>query len=154
MYIRESQVLDIAYLKTRLRQSDVDEIWASNNLTPTDALTFSYYLSKVCMTVVDENPVGMFGIVEDPENSQRALIWMLGTDGLSKVAKKLFKETKEFIEGFLDAYPLLYNFIDAENTRSIAWLRKLGAEIGEARPHGKEGKLFCYFSFRRHLIHA
>lgn len=152
--VRESSVTDIAYLKNRLRQGDIDEIWASNNLTPVEALTYSYYLSRVCLTVVKEVPVGMFGIVPDPDNQEKALIWMLGSTDLDKVARYVIKNTKEFIEGFLESYSTLYNHVDIRNKKAIKWLKYLGAEIEEAAPYGKEGLLFHLFYFKRRIIHA
>jgi hypothetical protein len=152
--IRDSTLSDVAFLKSRLRQTDIDEIWASNNLTPAEALTFSYYLSKVCLTVVYGEPVGMFGIVADPERYGRALIWMLGSERLEKAARHVLRQTKDIIDGFMDEYPLLYNYIDARNKKSIRWLRHLGAEINPALPHGKAGLPFHFFKFERNIIHA
>ena len=153
--IRDTNLHDIVYLKTRLRQEDVDEIYASNHFTPTDALTYSFYLSKTCLTIVNDNePVGMFGIVEDPTDSNRALIWMLGSDRMNRVARHIIKDAKDFIEGFMDSYSEVYNHVDARNSKSIRWLEYLGAEIDDAVSYGREGLPFHRFQFKRRIIHA
>jgi len=152
--IRPSELSDIVYLKSRLRQEDVDEIYASNHLTPTDALTYSFYLSKVCLTIVKDEPIGMFGIVEDPTDSDRAIIWMLGSDRMSKVSRNIIRDARDFIDGLMDSYGTLYNHVDARNGKSIRWLEHLGAEIDDAVTFGREGLPFHKFQFRRRIIHA
>lgn len=153
--IRASELSDIFYLKSRLRKADIDEIYASNHLTAADALTYSFYLSKVCLTIMmDDEPVGMFGIVEDPTDSDKALIWMLGSDRMNKVARHIVKDAKDFIEQFMDSYEVLYNHVDARNEKSIRWLEYLGAEIDDPIIYGREGLPFHHFQFRRRIIHA
>ena len=152
--IRDSQLSDIFYLKSRLRQQDIDEIYASNHLTPAEALTYSFYLSKRCLTIFRDEPVGMFGIVEDPTDSDKALIWMLGSDRMNKVARHIVGDAKDFIEQFMDSYEVLYNHVDARNTKSIRWLEHLGAEIDDPIVYGREGLPFHHFQFRRRIIHA
>ena len=153
--IRTTELNDIVYLKSRLRQDDIDEMYASNHLTPVEALTYAFYLSKVCLTIVkDGEAVGMFGIVEDPMDSDRAIIWMLGSNRMNRVARHVIKDAKDYIENFMDSYEVLYNHVDARNQRSIRWLEYLGAEIDDAVSYGREGLPFHRFQFRRRIIHA
>jgi len=152
--IRKSTMQDIVYLKTRLRKHDIDEIWASSHLKPVEALTYSFYLSTICLTVIQGEPVGMFGLVEDPADENRAIIWMLGSERLNKVSREVIRDTKYIIDGFLDNYDVLFNHVDARNTKAIRWLRYLGADINDAEPFGKEGLLFHRFTFRRMIIHV
>jgi hypothetical protein len=49
----------------------------------------------------------------------------------------------------LDDCPELENFVDAEYSKAIKWLRILGAEIYPPQPYGIERNYFRYFRFRR-----
>jgi hypothetical protein len=74
---------------------------------------------------------------------------MLGSDKLDKVAKDLFKATKDIIDSFLDDHEVLFNYVDARNKKAVRWLKYLGATIEEAKPHGKDGLPFHLFKFER-----
>ena len=66
--VRSSTIEDVEYLKDKLRQSDIDEVWASHRHTPEEALRLSLERSAMSFTIEDNGkPVGMFGVV--PETS-------------------------------------------------------------------------------------
>ena len=148
--VRTSNIDDVEYLSTRLRQSDIDEVWASHNHTPHEALKISLERSTLCLTIVDNNiPIAMFGINPDFILSDKAVIWFLSSDGIYKIKKRFLRNCKIFINMMLDQYEILYNFVDARNTDSIKWLKSLGADISAPFVFGSERMKFCYFSFKR-----
>ena len=84
--VRDSISDDTLYLSTRLRKSDVEEIWASHHHTPKDALMLSLEKSTVCMTILmKDKPVGMFGIVPESLLGDKAVIWLLASDDINKL---------------------------------------------------------------------
>jgi hypothetical protein len=147
--VRDSIGNDVFELAKNMRQGDVDEIWASHHLQPVEALSMSYVESKTCLTCcVDDIPVAMFGCTPSP-TSDEGLIWMLATDGLYKIALEFVRYSRHFVDILLNDYPRLSNYVDGRNKKSIMWLKRIGAEIKDAEPHGIDGLPFHYFSFKR-----
>lgn len=71
----------------------------------------------------------MFGIVPDTLIGSSANVWFLGADEMSGIKKTFVKMSRQFIDVFLDQYPLLWNFVDARYTSSIRWLKACGASF-------------------------
>lgn len=147
--VRRSTKKDVEYLKTHLRQSDVDEIWASNHITPEGALEKGLDNSIFCCTVLNGQPIAMFGIVPHSILGYEASVWMLASDDLKKIKKRFLRHSKYFINMMLDFYPSLFNFVDDRNKDSINWLKYCGARIYDPKPYGVENKPFRYFVFKR-----
>lgn len=149
--VRHSRPEDIEYLKDHLRQSDVDELWASAHHTANEALKNSYENAVLSLTIVNENPVGMFGITPQSMIGYKASVWFLATAELEKINKRFAKNSRRFIDLMLMYYPYLFNYVDDRNTKSIKWLRICGAEISDPKPYGKEQLPFRFFCFQRDL---
>lgn len=150
--VRDSTPTDIAYLRNDLKKSDVDEIWASHHLKPYEALQEGMANSIECLTVLkDDRPVAMFGIVPVAEEG-KAIIWMLSTPNLFRIALEFIRHTAGFVGFFFHKYPhfkVFFNFVDERNKLSIKWLEKTGALLGEPKPFGAEKMPFRYFEYRR-----
>lgn len=148
--VRRSKSSDVNRLAPRLRKSDVEEIWASNHIKPYEALREGLDSSLFCLSVEDRGEVVcMFGINPLSVVGDKAVVWMLASDGLDKIKIKFLKHSKEFVNMMLSFYPYLFNYVDARNAKSIEWLKFCGAKIEEAKPFGVENSLFHYFSFER-----
>lgn len=140
---------DVEFLCDKLRQSDVNEVWASSHKTPEEALTYSLDKSIFALTIVNSNPIGMFGIAPDIILGDKASVWFLASDELESIGRRFIKNSRRFIDIMLDYYPYLFNFVDERNQESIKWLRLCGATIEEPQPYGKENLPFRYFYFER-----
>lgn len=148
--VRTSTLEDVEFLKTRLRQSDIDEIWASHHHKPENALRISLETSEICLTItIAEEPIAMFGIISNFILDESAGIWLLASDELDKVYREFAKECKRFIAMMHQRYPILENYVDTRNKTSIRWLKWCGAKIEEAMPYGVERKLFHHFIFEQ-----
>ena len=147
--VRPSLESDIEYLKDRLRQSDIDEIWAASHDLPESALRRSFKESPFCCTILNGNPIGMFGIAPPVVLGNKASIWFLASDDIKKIGRRFAKNSRKFIDTMLSFYGYLYNFVDNRNKDSIKWLKLCGATIEEPKPYGKEQRLFRYFYFKR-----
>ena len=142
--IRESLPGDIIYLKDRLRKEEVEEIWASHNSTPEQALLGSYLISIRCFTaLLNDRPIAMFGIAPETLLGEKACVWFLGTELLDKIKKSFVVLSRKFISLMLNDYPYLYNFVDFRYKKSLQWLKSCGAEISDPKPFGPEGLPFC-----------
>jgi hypothetical protein len=147
--VKDTVISDIPYLAEHMRQSDINEVWASDHLTPHEALLESFNNAVLSMTIHNGNPMGMFGVTPENILGKSALVWLLATDDLENHKYRFLKYSRCFIAMMLDRYPYLHNFVDTRNEKSILWLRMLGATIDEPNPYGAERLPFCYFSFEK-----
>lgn len=148
--VRDSIKADIGYLAMNLRQGDIDEIWASHHLRPMEAVSLCYKCSMTCLTgCINEVPFTIFGCTPIDEKNEEAMIWMLATEKIADTRMEFLRYSRYFVDILLKHYPLLFNYVDARNVRSIVWLKKIGAEVKEAKPYGVDQLPFHYFSFTR-----
>ena len=72
-------------------------------------------------------------------------IWALGTEKAHRYPTLWIKYGQMVIaEGLRHCY-VLENYISVENTRSIRWLKRLGATFFDPAPYGYNGALFRRF---------
>ena len=85
-------------------------------------------MSADCITVVhdDGDGVGMFGVSDCHAFGSP---WLLGTDKLIDTKKEFIPQAKEWVERINGDYPLLLNYVHADNAVSIKWLKSLGFEF-------------------------
>ena len=137
-------------MATRLRQSDIDEIWATNHIKPFEALYEGWKNSVLSLTIeVSNEPVSMFGIAPTTLTGDEAIIWMLSSDKINSIKKSFIKNNRRFIDMFLSMYPRLENWVSKENKKSVAWLKLLGANMKETEMFGIDKSPFHYFTFER-----
>jgi hypothetical protein len=77
------------------------------------------------------------------------IVWLISTTLVDRHRLAFFRFTKAEVQRLLERWPLMVNFVDARYTRSIEWLRRLGAEVGEPQPFGAAGLPFHPFVFAR-----
>lgn len=153
VFIVDAQWSDVIMVADKMRVSDREEILASNGYAPEEALEKGFDQSSVCKTVVYKgSPIAMFGVV--PYEGDKACLWLLGTDALDQVHVCFGRMSKKIIEQFLQVYPYLYNYVDARNEKTIAWLEWCGAKFSEAEPYGVAQIMFKHFVFQRHAAVA
>lgn len=140
-------------LAAGLRATDLDEIAATSDLAPLDALLNSVLVSALSWVVLHEgDPVAVFGVAPTALEVAGS-VWMLGTSGMDAAAISILRLTRPYLLEMHRRFPLLWNYIDARNEKSMAWLRWCGFRLLEAHPnHGREGRLF--FTFARYEPHV
>jgi hypothetical protein len=74
--------------------------------------------------------------------------WMIGTPVLDRHQRVLVRQTPEYISKMLKAFPHLVNYVYAQNTTSVRWLRRLGFTLHDAEPYGALGEPFHKFEMR------
>ena len=129
--IRTSTLKDCAMIARDMCEQDKIEMWCFDRSSPIEDTINSYKKSVVCMTIVHEEPIAMFGIM--PVNMSSGILWMLTTDGLrdGKFGRPFVRNCKRWFNEMLEMYPLLYGMVDTRNKESIRWLTYLGTEWGE-----------------------
>lgn len=149
--VEKATEADVDYLKTRLRPSDVVEIWAAGRETPEMALAAGLKCSTSCWTVKHKGEaVAMFGVAHGvgvPDGF--GCIWLLASDGLLKMRTTFLKLSRRFVDEMLKDYSVLFNMTDNRNEVATKWLRWCGADISAPVDFGPDKRPFRYFEFRR-----
>ena len=119
--IRMSEEEDAAILAPNLRDIDTEEIWCASGLGPLEALNQAFELCDICNTVtLDDEPIAMYGVTVE---SWGAIPWLLGSEALESVKVSMAKISTETVDRWVEKWGTLRNYVHAENTQSIRWLR-------------------------------
>ena len=133
-----------------MRQADIDEVWASDNHTPIEALLISWGLSyKSVIVTVDDEPCVMIGIVIRDILAGTGVPWMLGTNRALKHKRHFIEQVPDVIDQMLDICPKLMNYVHDRNKVSIGWLKRIGFTMGDPEKYGPNGELFRRFYLER-----
>jgi hypothetical protein len=146
--MRAPRRADIADLVANLRPGDRDELDASSAGDPHEAVRLALAISPHrwafevggrLVILGGVTAVSLVGGIGSP--------WMLATNSAS--GGVLTRVGKQYRDLALGLYPVLMNYVDARNTTSIRWLRRLGFSIAdEPVPYGPRGLPFYKFELR------
>lgn len=136
---------DIEYMARNLRAADRAEIEAVHGAhCPLHILAQAVRQSSLAWTAeANGRPFALFGVA--PMGEGAGSIWLLGTEELFKYPRALVRGGREVLAVMFKEYARLYNFMDARNTKSIAWLRRMGFTVHEPQPYGAAGLPFHLF---------
>jgi len=124
-HLRKATLKDFKYVVNNMRVMDKMEAHYQTGMKPEDALSFTYMGSEVNMAIANDNdePIGLCGVQND------GCIWCVATDDLysnKKYRIQLIRQGREWVDNLLGSYKILYNYVYAENTSAIKWLKSLG----------------------------
>ena len=124
-HLRKATLKDFKYVVNNMRVMDKIEAHYQTGMKPKDALSFTYIGSEVNMAIANDNdePIGLCGVQND------GCIWCVATDDLysnKKYRIQLIRQGREWVDNLLGSYKILYNYVYAENTSAIKWLKSLG----------------------------
>lgn len=77
----------------------------------------------------DGYPLAIFGVGNTFELPHIGVPWMMGTDEMLRYRKALLKDARRWVEGKLNTYIILANYVDSRNHVHITWLRRLGFTV-------------------------
>ena len=128
--------MDAVDLYDDLREADMLEILGLMH-HPKDAVMMSYACSTKCCSVKDEmnNLYCSFGVAPI-EGTNIGSAWLLGTRRLPSIKKFFLQHSRERMEGLLDGFDYLTNYVMRSNKLSIKWLEWLGAEFNDCQYDG------------------
>lgn len=143
-HARPATLEDANQLGPRLREADKLELRLSCGMGPCTALSLSFQNSKKVYTAVDDEgkPFAMFGVAGD--NPNLGIPWMLGSDGIYKHASQFIEECKGWLDELEEDYELLMNYVHADNTKAIRWLKWMGFTMVRLVPEYGDGKAPFY----------
>ena len=140
---------DIDAVSADIRREDAEEVHAEGD-SVRGALERSFASSSLRFTALrDGVPVAIFGLVPDAIAGSRAVVWLLGAEGLRRIPKTFLRLSRAVIRYFLSLYPLLYNRVDARYAGTIRWLESCGASFQDPLPVGPSGAPFRTFTITR-----
>ena len=133
-------------LLPNLREADRIEGEIATGLTAEEALLTSVRMSyEAIAAYADDRFVMLAGVAPVSITSSLARPWLVGTDELPKHAFKLCKENRRYVRKWLTWFSILENWVDAENTTALKWLKWLGFELEEPVPWRDSGHFFIRF---------
>lgn len=145
-HYRRSVFQDCRDMAPFMRSGDAKEVMASHGLNPLRSLQASYGASSPhCNSIIHEDGdiVGMFGVALGQDFASP---WLLGTDRLLDTRKEFIPQAIEWVERVNNDYPLLLNYVHADNSVSIRWLKSLGFKFTKyIKEHGVGKEPFYQF---------
>lgn len=150
--IRNATEEDAICLAENLREADVEEVKASVDLPPLEAI-----LGSMKNTIfpkagtVDGEVACIFGVASNTLVAEVGRPWLLATDALTKHSKRFLKSSLEYIKEAKKDFKYMHNFVDARNKEAIRWIKWLGFEVQEPAPHGPYGVPFCKFELKEEI---
>lgn len=139
MIIRKATEADCHVLFPKLREQDRTEIKLSSGDPTVGVMLRSLEMSDEAWVALTESGE-LFGIYGVAEVQGFGSPWMVATPEVYKYSRELVRDGRTWVQSILPRYPRLFNFVHVENTRSIAWLRRLGFIIGEVVPEYGAGR--------------
>ena len=140
----------IEELAETMAEADIDEVWASSHRTPLEALLLSQTVTDDIQTgLADGEVVCIFGVSPLSILSGSGSPWMLSSDLLPKHSRVFARGNKIWMEMQKERWQSMTNHVDARNKRAIRWLKWMGFNFEEAKPHGAEKMPFHEFSWEQ-----
>jgi hypothetical protein len=147
---------DIDYIAAKLRQADIEELKATHgeHCVIRDILIESVRITPRAKVYVSEagEPVALFGCAPNPQGG--GIPWMLATDKAPAFPVALVDDGRWFVQGMLEEFGSLVNYVDVRNARSIRWLACIGFTIHPPEPFGVQGLPFHKFTLTGTRIKA
>lgn len=74
--------------------------------------------------------------------------WLMTTGAIEKLPKTYLREARREAREMLACFPVLQNWVHAEYTSAVKFVRLMGFDVEEAKPFGPTGALFHRFEMR------
>ena len=108
MYLRTSKLSDFKYVVENMRQIDRVEANYQTDMTPEDALSFTFLESELKMTIAsdDDKSIGLCGVFKD------GCIWCISTDEMfnnKKYRIQLIRQGRVWVANLLESNKIDYN---------------------------------------------
>jgi hypothetical protein len=146
--IRVLEKGDIGHLAENLREADRCELVAleGQGIDPFHVISRAVTMSShvwAFVRVADNMPISLFGVA--PMADHIGSPWMLGTEELYEHPRELVVFGRRYISLMTGAYPVLLNYVDARNEKSVRWLKRMGFQFADPEPLGPYGIPFHRF---------
>ena len=149
--VRRATVADALDFSDKLRQSDIDEVWASSGMGPEEALLQSLAMSDLAWVGYEgDTPLGIGGA--STLGPRVGVAWFLATDHIYEHRMATLRWTQAIVDALHQEYMTLFNYVDVRHVESMKWLEWLGFEPTEfIEEHGYEGRPFIKYESHIHV---
>jgi hypothetical protein len=151
--IRRASIADAEFIAPRMREADALEVSRSGGYAPLEALVRSFMASEgtARTVVVDGEPAAMYGLVRLNAVSPIGVPWLLTTDAIERAPVAFFKAMRATLDGWLEVFPTLVQFVDEEHVSARRFLQALGFAIYPPVIHGAARAMFSPAVRSRHV---
>lgn len=127
----------VAFIAAHLRASDRAEAAAlsSESAETLARRSVSCALEAWC-GLVDGEPVALFGLTLPHFLATTAQPFFVATEALPRHAMAMLRRNRAVVQGWLQRFPVLEQWVGARNDMTLRWLRWLGFHIEPAAPFG------------------
>jgi hypothetical protein len=135
-YSTLTELKDLTSVLETVRDADLIEMIASHGDYVT-AFRKSFEESENCITLWgDQNEIlGVLGINTVFNNREAyGSPWFVSTTALEKYGFWFVRKTKFLVKFWVERYPYLMNYVDAEYKQAHKWLQLLGFDIQQHTP--------------------
>ena len=145
--ISEAKPADAYELGPLMRQADVVEVRRATGQDPVPAVYQAITMSSRAWTARGYGElICCFGVAPLSLLDGKGTPWLLGTDLIAQYPFEFLGRCREYLDEMQALYPVLDNYVDAENVLSIRFLKWLGFQFSEyPAPYGPERKPFFQF---------
>lgn len=155
--ITPADTLDAQLVARRMREVDVEEVWAASRYRPLEALLHALDVSVESWALYFNDEIGaVWGVapVSDTFLGGRVgCVWMLTTATLEEHKAAFMRICYSTMQELMDRWDLLVNRIDARHTKSIRWGRRLGfVYADEPEAFGEDGLAFLSFRITKEAL--
>ena len=140
--VRLANNQDALYISENMRQADQEEFYkvtGDRDFIKSIALGMDSQDSVTYCFLFDSVPFALVGCIEKQDYQ---IVWACGTNRVREFGKSFVLETRKLLKRHYKEYKPYLNYVDAENTNAIRYLKHVGFQINEAIPYGK---LNCKF---------
>lgn len=152
--ITPAEVGDADVLAPRLRPEDRDELKAMDGMDTAASIRGAISASRgrvkdMAFAVwLDGQLICLFGFIPAGAMADEAHPWLVASPEVERIPSILTKQSQRYCSALLGDYPVLFNYVDARNTRSVSWLESVGFSIQPAEPFGVGRLPFHRFEMR------
>lgn len=140
---------DAKILAKFMRVPDIAEIEAASGLSPLQVIQAAIAATDRPMTAFFNDELAcIFGVAPLCFLAGQGAPWMLGTEQIDHHPGAFLRRCGSYIAEMAASYRHLLNYVDARNTRSIRWLKRMGFTFQEAVPYGVSQLPFHLFEMR------
>lgn len=143
---------DVDYIADNLRPADAAEVHATSGHADFRAIlrrSVAFSDDVVVWYNAYGEPVGVQGVGTLSLLYNTGCPWLLGTPRLNEHLRAYIAIGRSYTDQMLAQYAHLTNHVDARNTKSVAWLQRLGFVMEAPVPYGALGLPFHRFHTER-----
>lgn len=139
---------DVLYIADNLRNQDKEELKACGYDNFLAVILSSLNGAGISFIVksVDHKPLCVFGISSHKDKNLGTPIWFLSVDCIDEYRKEFIYYAGQVVKLWAENFGKLYNYVSVGNTKSMTWLKRLGAKFSKPIPYGANGDLFVRFT--------